>query len=52
MIRASGVKRIVSSCPECVRALKVDYPAYGIELKAQVLHLSELLVDSNSNPNC
>ena len=46
MIRASGVKRIVSSCPECVRALKVDYPAYGIELNAQVFHLSELLVDS------
>jgi Fe-S oxidoreductase len=45
MIRASGVKRIVSSCPECVRALKVDYPAHGVRLNAQVIHLSELLTD-------
>ncbi len=45
MIRASGVKRIVSSCPECVRALKIDYPAHGIHLSAQVVHLSELLTD-------
>jgi Fe-S oxidoreductase len=46
MIHAAGVKRIVSSCPECVRALKVDYAAHGIQLKAQVVHLSELIADS------
>jgi Fe-S oxidoreductase len=48
MIRASGAKRIVSSCPECVRALKIDYPAYGVRLGIEVLHLSELLADPNS----
>ncbi len=47
MIRAAGVKRIVSSCPECVRALKIDYPSHGIRLNAEVLHLSELLAGSN-----
>jgi heterodisulfide reductase subunit D len=46
MIRAAGVKRIVSSCPECVRALKVDYPAHGIRLNAEVVHLSEMLTSS------
>jgi heterodisulfide reductase subunit D len=46
MIRASGVKRIVSACPECVRTLKIDYPAHGIDLQAQVLHLSEMLAHS------
>jgi heterodisulfide reductase subunit D len=46
MIRASGVKRIVSSCPECVRALKIDYPAYGIRLNVEVVHLSELLANT------
>ncbi len=46
MIRASGVKRIVSSCPECVRALKIDYPAHGIRLNVEVVHLAELLADS------
>jgi heterodisulfide reductase subunit D len=45
MIRASGVKRIVSACPECVRALKVDYPAHGIRLNVDVMHLSELLTE-------
>ncbi len=46
MIRASGAERVVSSCPECVRALKVDYPAYGIHLNVQVVHLSELLAST------
>ena len=46
IIRASGVKRIVSSCPECVRALKADYPAYGVRLGVEVLHLSELVAGS------
>jgi len=46
MIRASGVKRIVSSCPECVRALKIDYPAHGIRLNVEVIHLSELLANT------
>jgi Fe-S oxidoreductase len=47
-IRASGVKRIVSSCPECVRALKVDYPAHGIRLNVEVVHLSELMTNLKS----
>jgi heterodisulfide reductase subunit D len=44
-IRASGVRRIVSSCPECVRALKIDYPAHGVRLNVEVVHLAELLTD-------
>ena len=46
MIRASGVRRIVSSCPECVRALEIDYPAHGIRLNVEVVHLSELLANT------
>ena len=48
LIRASGVKRIVSSCPECVRALKMDYPAHGITLNVEVIHLSELISNLQS----
>jgi len=48
LIRASGAKRIVSSCPECVRALKIDYPAHGIRLNVEVVHLSELLTNTQS----
>jgi heterodisulfide reductase subunit D len=44
LIRESGAKQIVTSCPECARALSIDYPAHGIVLDAQVLHLAELLV--------
>jgi heterodisulfide reductase subunit D len=43
LIRASGAKRIVTSCPECARALKIDYPAYGFDLDVEVLHLAEWL---------
>jgi heterodisulfide reductase subunit D len=43
LIRASGAKRIVTSCPECARALKIDYPAYGFDLGLEVLHLAEWL---------
>jgi heterodisulfide reductase subunit D len=48
LIRASGVRRIVSSCPECVRTLKMDYPAHGISLDVEVIHLSELISNLQS----
>jgi heterodisulfide reductase subunit D len=41
-IRESGAGRVVTSCPECARALRVDYPAHGIDLGVEVLHLAEL----------
>jgi len=44
-LKATGAKRIVTTCPECARTLKVDYPqlvgAHGME----VLHISQLLAD-------
>ncbi len=46
MIQAAGVERIVSACPECVRALKVDYPAHGLDLGVEVMHLAELAAES------
>ncbi|OQY47962.1 MAG: hypothetical protein B6242_03750 [Anaerolineaceae bacterium 4572_78] len=45
LIHESGAKRIVTACPECAKALKVDYPAHGVKLDVEVLHLSELLAD-------
>jgi heterodisulfide reductase subunit D len=47
LVRASGARRIVTSCPECARALKVDYPAHGIDLDVEVLYLAELLADQH-----
>jgi Fe-S oxidoreductase len=39
-IKARGVKRIVSSCPECVRTLSLDYPQVE-RLDVEVLHTSQ-----------
>jgi Fe-S oxidoreductase len=46
LIRESGAERVVTSCPECARALKIDYPAHGIDLDVEILHLAELLASS------
>jgi heterodisulfide reductase subunit D len=47
LIRASGARRVVTSCPECARALKIDYPAHGVRLGVEVLHLTELLANED-----
>jgi Fe-S oxidoreductase len=46
-IKASGAKRIVTTCPECARTLKIDYPQYVGEHGLQVLHLTELLAQTS-----
>jgi heterodisulfide reductase subunit D len=47
LIRESGAQRVVTACPECARALKVDYPVHGVDLGVEVLHLAELLASSD-----
>ena len=47
MLRETGAKRIVTACPECARTLKVDYANYVGDLGMEVVHISQLLVDSN-----
>jgi len=43
MLQATGARRIVTTCPECARTLKVDYPAYVGDLRMEVVHIAELL---------
>lgn len=43
MLRDTGARRIVTTCPECARTLKVDYPAYVGDLGMEVVHIAELL---------
>ncbi len=43
MLQATGAKRIVTTCPECARTLKVDYPTYVGDLGMEVIHIAELL---------
>lgn len=41
----AGIRRIVTSCAECYRTLKMDYPA-ACGLKVEVLHISEVLAQA------
>ncbi|MBM4453186.1 MAG: (Fe-S)-binding protein [Chloroflexi bacterium] len=40
---SKGVKRIVTSCPECYYTLKVDYPKFVEKWNMQVVHATEVL---------
>lgn len=45
LIKEAGVKRIVFSCPEGYRTLKLDYPAHGFELGCELQHISEFVAE-------
>jgi Fe-S oxidoreductase len=42
-IKAAGVKRIVSTCPECARTLSLDYPKLVEDHGLEVMHLSQFI---------
>jgi Fe-S oxidoreductase len=42
-ITTTGIKTIIASCPGCARSLKLEYPKWGTELKAEVLHHTEFI---------
>ncbi len=46
LLRSSGAKRVVTACPECAYALKVEYPAYVGDTNLEVLHISQLIADA------
>ena len=47
MIRESGAKKIVFSCPEGYRTFKIDYPQY-VKLDCEPVHITELLAQNLS----
>jgi Fe-S oxidoreductase len=42
-IKTTGVKRIVSTCPECARTLSLDYPNLVEDHGLEVTHLSQFI---------
>jgi len=38
-----GIKRIITSCPECYYTLKVDYPKFLDDWNINVLHITEVI---------
>jgi len=47
MIKESGAKKIVFSCPEGYRTFKIDYPQY-VKLDCEPVHITELLAQNLS----
>ncbi len=43
LIKESGAKKIVASCPECLTTLKHDYPEVFGKQDYQVFHISEVI---------
>jgi Fe-S oxidoreductase len=46
-LKATGAKRIVTTCPECARTLKIDYPKFVNDHNLEILHITELLAQSD-----
>ncbi len=47
-IKRTGCTKLIASCPECYRTLKVDYPKYVDDLGVEVIHISQFLADKIS----
>jgi heterodisulfide reductase subunit D len=45
LIKESGVKKIIFSCPEGYRTFKLDYPEQGFELGCELQHISEFVAE-------
>jgi Fe-S oxidoreductase len=48
MIKESGAKKIIFSCPEGYRTFKIDYPQY-VKLDCEPVHITELLAQNLSS---
>ncbi|MBE9508284.1 MAG: (Fe-S)-binding protein [Chloroflexi bacterium] len=48
--KSAGARRIVTACPECARTLGVDYPGMVGSTGLEVIHISQLLAESDLPP--
>ena len=49
LLRATGARRIVTTCPECAHTLRVEYRQHGHDLGMEVLHIAELVAREAAN---
>jgi Fe-S oxidoreductase len=42
-IKESGAKTIVTTCPECLRTLTLDFPEHLEKLDVEILHISQFI---------
>jgi len=45
LIKASGAKKVVFSCPECMRTFNLDYQDFMGDFEFEMVHISELVDD-------
>jgi len=48
-INKLGIETIITTCAECYRTLKLDYPKYVKNVNFNVIHLSELIANKINN---
>jgi len=46
LLKASGAKKVVFTCPECYRTLSMDYQDFGGDLPFEMQHISEFVADA------
>ena len=44
MLKAAGVKKIVATCPHCVRTIS-EYKDFGLDSRVEIIHHSQLIND-------
>lgn len=44
-LKESGTNRIITTCPECARTLKIDYPEFVGDHGLEILHLTEFITN-------
>jgi len=47
LIEKSGVKTVITACPECYRTIKKDYPSLNGKQSFAVLHISEFIAKNS-----
>jgi Fe-S oxidoreductase/coenzyme F420-reducing hydrogenase delta subunit len=51
MLRATGARRLVTTCPECAHTLRVEYRQRGYDLGMEVVHMAELVAQISKSAN-
>lgn len=46
MLKASGAKKVVFTCPECYRTINMDYQDFSGDLPFEMMHISEFVADA------
>jgi len=44
-IKRTGARKVITSCPECYRTLKEDYPQFLGKFRFEVVHISEFIAE-------